>query len=177
MLTHIDIGEQTRAMVRAYLPADERDAAASIEILRALDDLAEPFSRNAQMTHLTASAIVVGHRGTVLHRHKITGTWLQPGGHIDTGETPGDAAIREVLEETGLRATHRDASRFFDLDAHDTPRGHRHLDLRFLLDASGDDPVPGAGESQDVRWFSWDDALIDCDASLRDVLPRAKAWI
>ena len=38
-------------------------------------------------THVTASGIVVGRRGTVLHRHKRLGIWMQPGGHIDAGES------------------------------------------------------------------------------------------
>ena len=31
-----------------------------------------------------------GPRGTVLHLHKRLGIWMQPGGHIDAGETPDD---------------------------------------------------------------------------------------
>lgn len=38
----------------------------------------------------------------LLIEHKKLGMWLQPGGHIDENETPMEAAIREVKEETGL---------------------------------------------------------------------------
>ena len=31
------------------------------------------------------------------------GEWCFPGGVIEDGESPGDAAVREVLEETGYR--------------------------------------------------------------------------
>ena len=34
------------------------------------------------------------------------GIWLQPGGHIETGEAPEHAAVREVREETGLAVAH-----------------------------------------------------------------------
>jgi 8-oxo-dGTP pyrophosphatase MutT (NUDIX family) len=35
--------------------------------------------------------------------HPKHGLWLPPGGHIEHGELPDDAALREVLEETGVR--------------------------------------------------------------------------
>ena len=40
----------------------------------------------------------------MLHYHRKLGKWLPPGGHIEDNELPDDAAVREVLEETGVRA-------------------------------------------------------------------------
>jgi ADP-ribose pyrophosphatase YjhB (NUDIX family) len=49
-------------------------------------------------------ATFVVHRGRVLLLfHPKIGIWLPPGGHIEAGELPDDAAVREVLEETGVR--------------------------------------------------------------------------
>jgi 8-oxo-dGTP pyrophosphatase MutT (NUDIX family) len=37
-----------------------------------------------------------------MQRHEGKDIWMTPGGAIEEGETSQDAAIREVLEETGL---------------------------------------------------------------------------
>src|SRR5262245_53137573 len=141
-------------LVAAHRPADERERASRARMLVELERLPHPFTEAADPVHFTASAVVVGARGTVLHRHRRMGVWLQPGGHIDDGEPPWDAAIRETTEETGLAASHVEGGPIVvHLDVHDAPKGHVHLDLRYLLDAPDLDPAPGPGESPDARWF------------------------
>jgi 8-oxo-dGTP pyrophosphatase MutT (NUDIX family) len=157
----------------AELPdLDERTAASKQRFLAETARLAHPFDEAADPVHVTASSVVVGPAGTLLHRHKRLGLWLQPGGHVDPGELPEDAAVREVAEETGLRAAHADAGPGWSLvhvDVHDGGRGHTHLDLRYLLHAEGE-PAPPAGESPDVRWFAWDEAIALADPGLVAVL-------
>lgn len=50
------------------------------------------------------AVFVVHEERVLLHRHRKLGRWLPPGGHIEPGELPDEAAIREVEEETGVRA-------------------------------------------------------------------------
>jgi 8-oxo-dGTP pyrophosphatase MutT (NUDIX family) len=164
------------AAVSARAPADDRETHARARFLADLERLPFPFSEDADPTHVTASAIVVGSRGTVLHVHRRTGAWLQPGGHIEPREIPTDAAVRETVEETGLAARHPDRGpRLIHVDVHAAPRGHVHLDLRYLLLAPDDDPAPAPGESQVARWFSWDEADAVADESLRNALRAARA--
>lgn len=162
------------AAVEAIDPADDRETASQIEVLRGLRTLAHPFDETAGPTHVTGSAVVVGPRGTVLHRHKRLGLWLQPGGHLDPGEWPDEAALRESGEETGLELRHvAGGPRLIHVDAHDGGRGHRHLDLRYLLVGGRSDPAPAAGESPECRWFSWDEAVGMADAGLVGALRTA----
>lgn len=50
-----------------------------------------------------ASIAVVGSRGSILFiRRRDNGKWSLPGGHIEEGEEPLAAAVRELYEEVGL---------------------------------------------------------------------------
>jgi 8-oxo-dGTP pyrophosphatase MutT (NUDIX family) len=127
---------------------------------------------------VTGSAIVVGPRGVVLLRHKRLGFWLQPGGHIDPGESPWEAALREAAEETGLELAYADVGSdgvppLVHVDVHAGGRGHTHLDLRYVLDGGDADPNPPEGESQEVGWFVWPAAIERAgDERLANLLAR-----
>ncbi len=61
--------------------------------------------------HATAGAYVFhearsGHWRVGLIEHPRLGRWMVPGGHVETHETPFEAGVREVEEETGLRHLH-----------------------------------------------------------------------
>jgi len=166
-----------REAVSAFDAATAREVASRARFLAELERLADPFGRDADPVHITGSAIVTGPRGTVLHLHKRIGGWLQPGGHIDPGETPWEAALRETREETGLPVLHPDGGpRLLHLDAH--PAGpHFHLDLRYLLVSADADPAPPPGESQQVRWFTLADAMQIADDALIDGLRRLQGYL
>jgi 8-oxo-dGTP pyrophosphatase MutT (NUDIX family) len=53
----------------------------------------------------TAAGVVLDDAGRVLlGRRSDSGIWALPGGIIDPGEEPADAAVREIFEETGVIA-------------------------------------------------------------------------
>ncbi len=52
--------------------------------------------------HFTASALIIKDDKVLLVHHKKMGVWLYPGGHVEGTETPDEALIREVKEETNL---------------------------------------------------------------------------
>ncbi|MEY2581221.1 MAG: hypothetical protein QOE09_1070 [Ilumatobacteraceae bacterium] len=169
------VPSRLRDAVAARQPVDARERESIERFLVAFDTLEHPFDENASPTHVTASAIVTGANGVVLHLHKRLSIWLQPGGHIDPEENPWQAALRESHEETGLPIeTGPEPSRLVHVDVHPGPRGHTHLDVRYQFSAPSVAPAPPEGESPDVRWFSWSQAISMADPGLEGALRAAQ---
>lgn len=57
----------------------------------------------------TAGGVLIHDKKVLLIKHKKLGFWLNPGGHIDEGELPHEAAEREFFEETGVKVKAIDA--------------------------------------------------------------------
>ena len=53
----------------------------------------------------SAFAIILHSRYVLLVKARDKNNWQLPGGRLEPGETPAQAVIREVKEETGLRAS------------------------------------------------------------------------
>lgn len=171
------VGELLAALAR-HEPTSGRESWSVARTRALVRWLPRPFDEGADPTHVTASAVVLDGAGrTLLHRHRRLGIWLQPGGHVEAGEAPAEAALREAVEETGVDVAHPGGvPRLVHVDVHPGPRGHLHLDLRYLLLAPGSsEPRPAPGESAAVRWFPVEEAVRRGDASLAGALRRAVA--
>ncbi|MBJ7292225.1 MAG: NUDIX domain-containing protein [Ilumatobacteraceae bacterium] len=174
--------QQLLSMLRTHKAIDQRERDSIQHFLDVVPTLLRPCDEDAGPLHVTASAIVVDSfidpTATVLHLHKRLNLWLQPGGHIEIGETPADAALREAHEETGLVVAHPIAgAHFIHVDVHPCPRGHTHFDVRYVVTAPYETPKPGPEESQDVKWFEWEQAVAIADDGLLGALLVCRAGI
>jgi 8-oxo-dGTP pyrophosphatase MutT (NUDIX family) len=134
---------------------------------RQIDEGDSIHSRRTFPGHVTTSALVLDGEGrrTLLIHHRSLGRWLQPGGHY---EPPGDlagSALREAMEETGLRSLavdlwHHASGLPIDIDSHRIPARperdepeHWHHDIRFIVRAQkGGALRPDAAEVHGAEW-------------------------
>jgi 8-oxo-dGTP pyrophosphatase MutT (NUDIX family) len=153
----------------AYSPEylEEREFRASF-----LDLLAhhpDCFERSRVAGHITGSAWIVSparDRCVLLHHRKLD-RWLQPGGHADGERDVLQVALKEAREETGLLHFAVPSEAIFDIDIHEIPaRGqesaHYHYDIRFLLVADPEQPLPGNEESHRVEWVPMEEVDSRC---------------
>src|SRR5207245_9395283 len=110
-------------MIAAYQPADEQEALHRRSFLDLLRSSVNPYSRRQFAPgHVTASCYIVdANLRLLLHHHRRLRRWLQMGGHLEAGEQPVDAALREGAEESGLSALELAFDGIADLDVHLIP--------------------------------------------------------
>jgi 8-oxo-dGTP pyrophosphatase MutT (NUDIX family) len=109
--------------------------------------------------HVTGSAWIVSpdRSQTLLTLHRKLGKWLQLGGHADGDPNLLAVAMREAVEESGLRSLRAVRNEVFDVDRHWIPArgaepGHWHHDLRFLIEADPAEPLTVSNESKALAW-------------------------
>jgi len=98
--------------------------------------------------HFTVAVFVVRDGRVILMKHPRLGMLLPPGGHIGAGETPDEAALREVREETGLEvelagetgpgSTVERLVRPAGIQLEPIAPGHYHIDLIYFARVKGD---------------------------------------
>ncbi len=87
-----------------------------------------------------AGGVVFDPEGRVLLLRHRSGSWVFPKGHIEAGEGPLDAALREVEEEAGVEAECVDPDRTWTTRYHN-PRGERRQITWYWLRTDAREPV------------------------------------
>ena len=86
-----------------------------------------------------------------------------PGGHIDEGETPEEAGIRETLEETGVRIKNTRLVAYIKITSHgEKPEILKYpfptsYILFYLCDFESEEPFEGNEETHGRVWLPFDE--------------------
>lgn len=115
----------------------------------------------------TVATFVLHHGRVLLLFHAKMGLWLPPGGHVEHGELPDDAAVREVFEETGVRCRlvgergvtveyPRQLLRPYGIQVEKIRHGVEHIDLVYFAVAEGADAriAPEYAAKDRAGWYA-----------------------
>lgn len=117
------------------------------------------------MRHFCASAFIIdpGTKKILLVFHKKFHRWVQPGGHIEKEESPEEAVLREVYEETGLHIKllgerfprEQDYIRPLGIQCNRNMAGDIHIDITYVaVPLDPEKVVINIDESLGIGWFS-----------------------
>jgi len=126
---------------------------------------ANAFRHTGRYNHLVVVGYIVHEGKVLLVWHEKLEKWLPPGGHVEEGELPTEAVIREVREETGYVVTLRDRTALggneegvrvlpapHHVQVEYIDEEHDHLDLAY--ECSLVNPNPAANGTSKHRWFA-----------------------
>lgn len=87
--------------------------------------------------------------------------WQLPKGRLEADETPEQAAVREVREETGVTGRVVTPLPGIDYWFAEGPRKRirKHVDYFLLEYVAGSEADFDEREVHEARWFAWDDAV------------------
>ncbi len=94
----------------------------------------------------------------LLVQERSDGCWTLPGGWCDIGDSPADAVVREVVEETGLECQAVQLLALFDKHKHPHPPQLPHAHKAFFLcEVAGGQLLCETDETQGAAYFPVDD--------------------
>ena len=159
--------------LKAYKPWNEQEARDRDVMLLALNAHPDPFTRENEVMHFSASSWIVNRDCTkvLMAYHNIYQAWAWTGGHADGERNLLKVAVREAWEETSVHAVPVTDEIFsletLTVDGHEKKGryvpSHLHLNVTYLLTADENETIRSkADENAAVRWFTLEDALTNC---------------
>lgn len=131
---------------------------------------------NYKTPKLTADGAILKNDKILLIKRKnepFKGKWALPGGFIEYGERVEHAVLREVFEETGVKATIKELVGIYS-DPNRDPRGHT-ITVVYLLNIK-EGGLKAGDDAADAKFFNINELpelAYDHDIIVQDVLRRA----
>jgi ADP-ribose pyrophosphatase YjhB (NUDIX family) len=149
-------------LVQRLEPGDElerRHLCETSDWLESTDDVYRRLKPDVPERHLVSYVVLMSPRGsTLLVDHSMADLWLPPGGHVEPGEHPAEAARRELKEELSVETTFAPAGWFPSFLTITRTLGggsHEDVSLWFLLEAREEVRLqPDEREFRATRWWT-----------------------
>jgi 8-oxo-dGTP diphosphatase len=122
-------------------------------------------------------SVLCRHGGAVLLvRHRRLGTWLPVGGELEPGETPLEAARRELREETGLEGSFPPGGGvdgtppgLIGYEEHAAGSKGLHMNFAFVADVATR-ALAACDEWDGARWVAPDELdAVECPENVRQL--------
>ena len=151
--------------IKSYTPYDEKEKQDKQAILFAINNFENLLTRDNLLAHITSSGYIVNKsRSKVLTvHHNIYNTWSWTGGHADSDEDLLYVAIKEAIEETGVKNVKAVTEEILSFDIINVrehmKRGnyvsaHLHINVTYLLEADEEEKlVVKKDENSGVMWI------------------------
>ncbi|MGX6607981.1 NUDIX domain-containing protein [Micromonosporaceae bacterium Da 78-11] len=145
-----------RDVVSAITPGGPVESATRRSVLDWIDSPAPLFRVAGASKHLAVYFALVDGDSLLQIDHVKAGTWLLPGGHVDT-EPPWDAVVREAQEELGIIAAPHPATGPQPIYLTESvtlgPGAHTDVTLWFVL--AGDRTAALTPDPAEIRRTRW----------------------
>jgi 8-oxo-dGTP diphosphatase len=99
----------------------------------------------------TAGCVIKNNKVLLLHRIENYDIWEFPGGGIEFGESPEEAAIREVKEETNLTVKSKG---LLTINSHLTPKNTHHIWFYYICEILEGETKIGDDAHSEHKWFN-----------------------
>ncbi len=159
------------ALLRQYKPYNQDDAQSLFLTLEFLNNNDDVFGNSNEKGHITASVWLLDfeYKNVLLTHHKKLNRWLQLGGHTESNENIHEAALREAMEESGLKELEFLTIQVFDVDVHEIPArsnlpAHFHYDIRFIIHQKIREEISISDESIDLKWIKIEEVPLYSDS-------------
>ncbi|MEN4769778.1 NUDIX domain protein (plasmid) [Duffyella gerundensis] len=103
------------------------------------------------------------------------GTWGYPGGSVEPGETLHDAALRELMEETGVTARVGPLIDVVEVIGCDPAGHHHHFVLIALLCHYLEGELQAGDDAADCCWVPFREGILNVNGVLADHVTRIAA--
>ena len=151
--------ESIRSEIESIVPFDEKERATQAEVLAWIDsgdELCRIEKPDNPPKHLVSYFALVDGDYVLLVDHKNAELWLPTGGHVEPGEHPRNAALREAKEELSFEGDFLQQGPVLITSTETVGKTAGHVDVSIWYVLEGDREAPidfDDSEFNDAKWF------------------------